>query len=72
MPGYEARLAERVLCGGKNADEAAMAFLERWQPETLDEAVRLLVEYGRLTVHGFDRLADAWTTFRHLKHLGWD
>jgi hypothetical protein len=65
-------VAERVLYGGKKAEEAAMAFLERWQPETLDEAVGMLVGYGRLTVDGFDRLADAWTTFRHLKHLGWD
>lgn len=72
MPGYDARLAERVLCGGKHADEAAMACLERWQPETLGDAVGLLAGYGRLTVEGFDRLADAWTTFRHLKHLGWD
>lgn len=35
---YDARLAERVLLGGKNAEQAAMALLERCQPETLEAA----------------------------------
>jgi hypothetical protein len=69
---YDARLAERVLLGGKNAAEAAMALLERYQPETLEDAVGLLSVHGTLTTEGFDRLADAWATFRHLKHLSWD
>ncbi len=69
---YDARLAERVLLGGKNAEQAAMALLERCQPETLSAAVGLLEGHGRLTTHAFDRLADAWGTFRHVKHLSWD
>jgi hypothetical protein len=69
---YDARLAERVLLGGKNAEHAAMALLERCQPETLEAAVGLLEGHGALTTQAFDRLADAWATFRHIKHLSWD
>ena len=69
---YDAQLAERVLLGGKNAEQAAMALLERCQPETLEDAVGLLARHGRLTGQAFDRLADAWATFRHVKHLSWD
>lgn len=49
-----------------------MALLERRQPETLDAALGLLAGHGRLTTDAFDRVADAWTTFRHIKHLSWD
>jgi len=69
---YDARLAQRVLLGGRNAEQAAMALLERCQPETLDAALGLLAGHGRLTADAFDRVADAWTTFRHIKHLSWD
>jgi hypothetical protein len=31
-----------------------------------------MAEHCTLTVDAFDRLADAWESYRHVKHLGWD
>ncbi len=69
---YEARLAQSVLAGALGAERAAMTLLERCEPQTVDGAVALVVGQGGLTVDAFDRIADAWETYRHLKHLSWD
>ena len=72
-PGdYEARLARRVLVGAPDAAQAAMALLEHCEPATIDAAVALVAGRNRLTVGAFDRVADAWETYRHLKNLPWD
>ncbi len=69
---YEARLARCVLAGGPDAVAAAMALLEHGDPPTLDAAVALLTTAGGITEDAFDRLADAWETYRHVRHLSWD
>ncbi len=69
---YEVRLARSVLAGGPGATVAARALLEHSDPPTLDAAVALLMAAGPLTEDAFDRLADAWETYRHVKHLSWD
>jgi hypothetical protein len=69
---YEARLAQLVLLGTPDGSLAAMTLLERCEPQTIGAAIALVAGQGRLTVDAFDRLADAWETYRHLKHLGWD
>lgn len=69
---YEARLAQCVLAGAPGASRAAMTLMERCEPQTVDGAVALVAGQGGLTVDAFDRVADAWETYRHLKHLSWD
>lgn len=69
---YDARLARAVLHAGPEAPSAAMAFLERNDPATLDAAVALIAPYGAIKKGAFDFLADAWETYRHLRHLSWD
>ncbi len=69
---YDARLARAVLEGGSNASMAVMALLEYRDPATLDGAVALVAEQGRVTEDAFDRIADAWETYRHLRYLTWD
>lgn len=69
---YEARLARSILKGGSNASAAAMTLLEYRDPATLDAAVALVADQGTMTEDAFNCVADAWETYRHLKHLCWD
>lgn len=69
---FEAQLAQRILVGTPNASEAAMTLFERCQPQTIGAAVGLVASHGRVTVDAFDRVADVWETYRHLKNLSWD
>jgi hypothetical protein len=69
---YEARLARIILRGGAAASPAAMALLEHRDPPTLDAAVALVAGQGPVTIAAFDFLADAWESYRHLRHLTWD
>lgn len=49
-----------------------MELLEHFQPQTIGAAVGLVEAEGALTVEAFDRIADAWATYRHVMHLTWD
>lgn len=69
---YDARLARSILAGGSSAPQAAMTLLEYRDPATLDAAIGLVADQGTLTEDAFDCVADAWGTYRHLKHLCWD
>jgi hypothetical protein len=69
---YDARLARSVLEGGPNALTAAMTLLEYGDPPTLTAAVALLAEHGTVTEDAFNCVADAWETYRHVKHQSWD
>ncbi len=69
---YDARLARSILEGGSNASTAAMTLLEYRDPATLDAAVALVADQGTVTEDAFSCIADAWETYRHLKHLCWD
>ncbi len=69
---YDARLARAILEGGSSASAAAMMLLEYRDPSTLDAAVALVADQGTVTEDAFDCVADAWETYRHLKHLCWD
>jgi hypothetical protein len=69
---YETRLARAILEGGSNASTAAMTLLEYRDPATLDAAVALVADQGAVTEDAFNCVADAWETYRHLKHLAWD
>jgi hypothetical protein len=69
---YEARLALGVRDAGSGAPLAAMRLLEYLDPPTLQAALVRLDELGALSVEAFDFLADAWETYRHLRHQSWD
>ena len=69
---YDARLARSILEGGSSASAAAMTLLEYRDPSTLDAAVTLVADQGTVTEDAFDCVADAWETYRHVKHLCWD
>jgi hypothetical protein len=69
---YEARLARSVLARGPDAPAAAMTLLEHADPPTLTAAVALIADVGTVTQHAFNCVADAWDTYRHVKHLSWD
>lgn len=72
VASYERRLANGILDGGDDASQAAMKLLEYSSPETLGEAVVLVATHGTVTTDVFDRVADAWETYRHFKDLSWD
>jgi hypothetical protein len=69
---YDARLARAILEGGAHAPAAAATLLEYCEPSTLDAAVGLIARYGMVTQDAFDCVADAWETYRHMRHLSWD
>lgn len=69
---YETRLAQAIRGGGDRAPVAAMRLLEHLDPPTLQAAAARLAEQQTLNVEVFDRLADAWETYRHIRHLSWD
>ncbi|MFI4978089.1 MAG: hypothetical protein ACHQC8_05375 [Solirubrobacterales bacterium] len=71
---YETRLARAILEGGSNASTAAMTLLEYRDPATLDASLALVADQGAVTEDAFNcvAVADAWETYRHLKHLAWD
>ncbi len=69
---YDARLARSILDGGTAAPTAAMTLLEYADPPTFTAAVALLADFGTVTQDAFHCVADAWETYRHVKHLSWD
>jgi hypothetical protein len=69
---YEARLAEKVTDGGPGAVEAALELLERHEPATLLEAVKLVCGDGPCAGFAFDAIADAWGTYHVVRNMPWD
>lgn len=69
---FEGRLAQLILIGAPNASQAAMALFERFEPQTIGAAVSLVSSQGTVTADAFDRIADAWESYRHLQYLTWD
>lgn len=61
---YDARLARRVLDGEPDATQAAVVLFERHEPDTLDDAARLVSAHGELTPSAFDAVADAFDIHR--------
>jgi hypothetical protein len=69
---YDARLARAILQGGGRAPAAAATLLDYCEPSTLDAAIRLISRHGTVSQDAFDCVADAWETYRHMRHLSWD
>ncbi|MQA74754.1 MAG: hypothetical protein GEU88_10520 [Solirubrobacterales bacterium] len=64
---FDVRLARRVLLGEGREVEAALAFFERNDPATLEEAVGLLEAHGRITPQAFEHAAKAWDMYWNLR-----
>ncbi len=69
---YDARLARSILDGASDAPTAAMTLLEYSDPPTLTAAVALIADHGTVTGDTFSYIAEAWETYRHVKHQSWD
>lgn len=66
------RLAARVLNGEPDAPEAAMALMERYDPESLLEALSLVDEGRAVSPGSFEIVAEAWDRYRHIRYMPWD
>lgn len=69
---YEERLAEKVTDGGAGAVEAALELLERREPATFSEAVKLVCVARPCAGAAFDAIADAWETYQVVRYMPWD
>jgi hypothetical protein len=72
LPTHTERLARRVNGGGSDAVEAALELLERSEPATFSEAVRLVSADGMPAGAAFDAIADAWETYHLVRNMPWD
>jgi hypothetical protein len=66
------RLRAAVLAVEPNAVDAALALMERYDPETLREAVLLAGDATSLNAANFDVVAEAWDRYFHMRHMSWD
>lgn len=66
---YDQRLARTILDGSKDADQAAQMLFERHSPDTLTQAVNLVVPYGPVPPKAFDRISHAYDIYRHARNM---
>lgn len=69
---YDQRLTQTVLDGDKDADQAAQTLFERHGPDTLTQAVDLIVPYGPVPPGAFDRISHAYDIYRHARNMPTD
>jgi sirohydrochlorin ferrochelatase len=60
---YDERLARRILRGEGGEVKAAITFLERQEPVTLEQAVDLLETYGRVPPVALEHFVKAWSIY---------
>jgi DNA-binding NarL/FixJ family response regulator len=66
------RLQARILDGGPDALEAALTLMERHDPRSLRQALRLVADGIALTPASFEVVAEAWDRYFHIRNLPWD
>lgn len=69
---YDQRLARAVLDGDTDADQAAQTLFERRSPDTLRQAIDLVVPYGPVPPETLDRISRAYDIFRHARNMPFD
>ena len=69
---YDERLVRAVLDGEKDADQAAQMLFERCGPDTLRQAVDLVVPYGPVPTETLDRIRHAYDIYRHARNMPTD
>jgi hypothetical protein len=69
---YEERLQLRIVRGGPDAVEAAVAMMERHDPVSLEQAQGLAHAGTELQSEGRDAVAEAWDHYFHIRSMSWD
>lgn len=66
------RLRARILESGPGALEAALTLMERHDPHSLRQALRLVGGGPLLTPASFEIVAEAWDRYFHIRNMPWD
>jgi hypothetical protein len=66
---YDQRLARIILDGDTDADQAAQTLFERHSPNTLTQAVDLVVPYDPVPPKTFARISHAYDIYRHARNM---
>lgn len=69
---YDERLRVRILRAGPDAVEAAVALMERHDPDSFDEALGLISSRADLTPRCQEALAEAWDRYFHISGMSWE
>lgn len=66
------RLRARVLDEDRGAVEAALALMERHDPRSLPQAMRLVSDGPPPSPACFETVAEAWDRYFHMRSMPWD
>ena len=69
---YDERLRLRIMHGGRDAVEAAVALMERQDPDSLEQALSIILNGDELSPGCRDVVAEAWDRYFHIKSMPWD
>jgi hypothetical protein len=69
---YDQRLARTILDGEEGADQAAQTLFERCSPDTLRQAIDLVVPYGPAPSDTLNRISHAYDIYRHARNMPTD
>ena len=69
---YEERLRIRVVRGGPDAVEAALALMERHDPASFEQALGLALHGAELPPQGREVVAEAWDRYFHIRSMSWE
>ena len=62
----------RILNSKPDAVEAALSLMERHEPHSLPQALRLLGDATAITPPRFEIVAEAWDRYFHIRSMPWD
>lgn len=69
---YEERLRLRIERGGTDAVDAAVALMERHDPDSLAGALALLPGDAELAPDRQEIVSTAWDRYFHIRAMSWD
>lgn len=69
---YEERLRIRVVRGGPDAVEAALALMERHDPESFEQALGLALHGAERPPKSREVVAEAWDRYFHIRGMSWE
>jgi len=69
---YDERLRARVIGGGPDAVKAAVALMERHDPDSLEGALELVPGNADPSALCQKALAEAWDRYFHMRNMSWD
>lgn len=69
---YDERLRVRILRAGPDAVDAAVALMERHDPDSFDEALGLIPGRADLPPRCQEALTEAWDRYFHISGMSWE